>query len=140
MASPSVRPGLGTSLKQGSTAISQSVSIEGPNLSVGAADKTSLSDTRKRKRPTIPDAGDVTLKVWLVLTGLWANPNTVPWTITFMDGAADPTTHQPTAGSTVTFNAFLTAFGVTGVEIESNLEADVTLTIDGDVTITAASA
>ena len=125
-----INPGKGTLLAHGIssvyTTVGQRVSLEGPEMEVGKADTTHLDSTNKTSRPTIADPGEMSGKLWYdpqdtvhkLLFNLIGTPtNTEQFKLTFAD--ASPTVW--------TFDAWLSKFKPTGMEVESNLEADFTL-------------
>lgn len=136
----SINSGLGTLLKHGNgdgppetfTTIAQRVSIDGPEMSVGTADTTHLDSTAKTHRITIPDNGELELTIYYdpkdtthqFCTGLMITPTQKNWQLVFSEG------------SIYQFNGTLTKWKPTGMEVESNLEAEATIKVNGVVTIT----
>lgn len=128
--------GEATTLKLEGTAIAQVVSISGPEMAVAEVETTHLGSTHKEFRPSsIPEAGTVSATIeydpqqatHASLTSLMNSPQEKAWTIEFSDG------------STYAFDGFLTAFSVTGAEVENNVTAEITIRINGDITITPVS-
>ena len=126
-----VNPGKGTVLAHGVTItytnIGQRVSLEGPEMEVGKADTTHLDSTNKTSRPTIADPGELTGKLWydpqdtihkLLFGYIGTISDSEEFKLTFAD------TNGPTSWA---FNGWLSKFKPTGMEVESNLEADFTI-------------
>jgi hypothetical protein len=114
------------------TAIFQLVENEGPEITVGGKDKTSLADVAVRMRAQLPAGGKPTFKVqydpadpthqWIVTTVTTFPQPTAAWSLIC-------NTQSGSAG--FSFNAFVSKFGLIGMNQEDNLEAEVELTIDG---------
>lgn len=136
-------PGKGTLLQLGDggspsetfTTIADRVQIGGPNMSVGSRETTHLDSDAKEFEPTIPDGGDLTMTLFYDpnetthqgLTGLVAAPANVHWKLVFNDGMATPANYL--------LNGHITGFNHTGMEVESNLQAEVTIKLNGLPTI-----
>ena len=127
-----VNPGKGTVLSHGVTTtytnVAQRVSLDGPEMEVGKADTTHLDSSCKTSRPTIADPGELSGKLWydpqdaihkLLFGFIGTTSNTEEFKLVFADATNGPTTWA--------FNAWLSKFKPTGMEVESNLEADFTL-------------
>ncbi len=133
-----VNPGKGTLLKATIstvlTTIAQRVSIDGPEWTVGTAETTNLDSANKTYRPTLPDPGKVTGTLefdpqdptHLFLIGCMTTPVVVVWNLVFED--ADNTVFS--------FSGFLTKLKPTGMEVESNLEAEFEIQLTGAITHT----
>lgn len=131
-----VNPGNGTLLQctisAVLTTVAQRVKLDGPELTVGTAETTNLDSTVKTYRPTIPDSGKIsgTLQydpqdaTHLFLFGLYSSPATNAMAMVFSD--VGPTTFS--------FTGILTKLKPTGMEVESNLEAEFEIQITGAVT------
>lgn len=134
--------GLGTLLKAtfGSPSpalatIAQRVTIDGPEMSVGTAETTNLDSTWKTFRPTIPDAGTIsgTLQYdpkdasHAFLFTLIDTPVANAMNLVFRDG------------SIAAFSGILTKLKPTGMEVESNVEAEFEIKVSGPITITPGS-
>ena len=136
MSHPAVNPALGTLLKvtisSTLTTVAQRVKLDGPELTVGTAETTNLDSTVKTYRPTIPDSGKIsgTLQydpqdsTHSFLFGLYSTPATNAMALVFAD----------TGPTTFTFTGILTKLKPTGIEVESNLEAEFEIQITGAVT------
>ena len=122
-----VNPGKGTLLAHGVssvyTTIGQRVSLDGPEMEVVKADTTHLDSANKTSRPAIADPGTMSGKLWydpqdtihkLLFGFVGTTSNSEQFKLTFAD--ASPTIW--------TFNAWLSKWKATGIEVESNLEAD----------------
>lgn len=126
-----VYPGQGTTLQIGSNTLVQVTEISGPEMSVGAKDKTNLSDVAIRMRPQLPAGGTVSFTIQYdpteathtALTTLIATWPQVYSTCII--------TFPVATGHASTFQAFLTKFAPKGMNEEDNLEADLELTLDG---------
>lgn len=140
-ANPTLLPNEGTILSVTiatvPTPIGAILSVSPPGGEVTVVDKTALADTHKRKRPgLIPDSGEVSFRIQYdpnysvheYITGKINAPSLTNdvFKITYVDGMVVPA-HD-------TFNGFFSKFEPADAEDESNLEADVTITIDGPVT------
>lgn len=143
MVTAAVNPARGTTLSRGTpygspvyAAIAQIVSLDGPDRKVGTRETTILTSTSKTFDPTIFDGGELSGQLLYdpkcdshaVLEGLLTTPSRDKWKIVFNDATNGPTT--------ATFDAILTGFKPTGIEVEANLMADFTLKISGTVAIT----
>ena len=139
--SAKVNPGLGTVLKAtygtptpSLQPIAQRVKLDGPELTVGTAETTNLDSTVKTYRPTIPDSGKIsgTLQYdpqdtsHLALFALYTTPATNAMALAFAD----------TSSTVFNFTGILTKLKPTGIEVESNLEAEFEIQITGAVTHT----
>jgi hypothetical protein len=132
-----VNPGLGTlldySLDGGTTylPVAQRVTIDGPNIDVGEADTTTLDSTWKTNRPTLPDAGD------LSLTCFYDPADTGHIAIFGMIGAAAKFWKLVFANvgpNKYVFNAWVKSFAVKGMDVEGNLTFELTLRLTGIIT------
>jgi hypothetical protein len=132
--------GTGTLLKVATVLVANRVSIGGPTMAVPSIDKTTLDDTKRRFRPGLPDAGELSLSVYydpkaathITLLSWWKTPGLKACVLEFADGGPGGTP----VGSTYAFDAFLTGFDHNGEELDGMLGADITLKIDGDITST----
>lgn len=122
--------GKGTLLKLDSTTIAQRVTISGPSRSVGSAETTHLDSATKTYRPTITDNGELSLDIeydpadstHISLEGLVNSPSIESWTLEFANGAS------------YEFDGFVTAFEPSGMEVEGNLTASLTIKLSGGLT------
>ena|SRR5271166_4595728 len=117
------------------TAIAQVLEISGPDVSVGAKDKTNLSDVVKRYRAQLPDMGKVTFSVQYdpadsTHQALTTAVNTWPQAPVIWNQIFNTISGNDKA----VYSAFLTKFSPKGMNQEDNLEADIELQIDGLVT------
>jgi hypothetical protein len=118
------------------TTITQRVSIDGPDGSVGVKETTDLDSTAVERRPTLPDGGDISGQIWLDpadTTHQWlatqqATPPALPtpWKLLF-------NTTPPHSG---TFNGILTQYKVGGMTTDGYLTADFKISLSGIVTWT----
>jgi hypothetical protein len=139
-----VLPGEGTLLQIESvtpgtyTTIGQRVSIGGPGISVEPVETTHLDSTWKAFRPSkVPDGGEVSMQleydpedaVHIIILGhLTTPPTTLPnWRIVFNNGTGTRKHYQ--------FAGFPTEWSPTGMEVEGNLLADVTIKVSGAITV-----
>ncbi|MEZ5945217.1 MAG: phage tail tube protein [Planctomycetaceae bacterium] len=115
------------------TAVAQVISIDGPDSSVPEVETTHLGSSAKAYRPgEIPEAGSLDFSIYFdpsdtghqELQTLAKTPSTVSWQVTFSDG------------STLDWEGFLTSFSLSGMEDESNLTADCSVRITGQITFT----
>jgi hypothetical protein len=118
------------------TAIAQVLEISGPEITVGAKDKTNLADVAKRYRAQLPDGGKVTFSIQYdpvstthaalyTMVTTWPQ-QLVAWKMIF---------NTVSGTDTALFNAFVTKLSPKGMNQEDNLEADVELQLDGLPTI-----
>ena len=123
--------GEGTALFFNGSAIGDVVSISGPNRAVAEVEKTSLDSTTKEFRfSTIPESGTVDFVInFDPADGQHSGIETL------MDTPADGTFALRYADSTaddLTFIGFPTSFAYSGMEVEGNLQAEITVKIAGD--------
>lgn len=128
---PQVSGGLGTILNHiivtTPTPIAQVLSITPPSAKMGSVDTFNLVSTVRTNRPTLLALGDCTFRIqWdpgeathKLLTAKLLAKTVELWNIVFADEA--PTT--------VPFSAWVKEFNPADVEAESNLEADVVLSV-----------
>lgn len=124
--------GHGTLLKLGDDTIAHRVTISGPTRQVGTAETTDLDSTAKTYRATLADNGEVSLECWfdpdddshIALEDLVNSPELATWSLVFP--TATPTTY--------TFSGILTGFELSGMEVEGNLTASLTIKISGGIT------
>jgi hypothetical protein len=122
------------------TLVANRVSIGGPTMAVPSIDKTTLDDPKRRFRPGLPDAGEISLSVYydpkvashVTLLTWWKTPGLKACELEFADG--NPV--GPVAGTIYAFSAFLAGMDHNGEELDGMLGADVTLKLDGDITVT----
>ena len=116
-----------TTLSYDGSAVANLISVEGPDSSVAEVETTSLDSTAKTFRPSqIPEAGTISYSFYFdggnaTHTAIQASaktPEIVSHVIT-LTGADGTSTH------TRTFNAFTTSFSLSGMEEESNVQAEV---------------
>lgn len=142
MPTETANPAKGTLLKLGLpysaasySSIALIVSIDGPSREVGTRETTTLVSSAKTFAPTIFDGGEVSGKLLydpkggtqVSLETLLTTPSLAKWQMVFAD------TNGPTTGA---FDGVLTKLGPTGIEVESNLEAEFTIKVSGAVTLT----
>ncbi len=117
------------------TAIFQCKNITGPEVTVGAGDKTNLADVIHRFRAQLPSPGKVTFAIqydpadsthqWIYnQVFIWPQQN-VAWSLIL-------NTLTGTAG--FTFSAFITDFAMEEMNQDDDLMANVELQIDGVIT------
>lgn len=129
-------PALGTLLKLSIasvlTTVGLDLSLDGPSMEVGTRETTYLGSAAKTFKPTIPDGGEVSGTLLYdpqepshlaMFNLIWA-PALSSWSMVFQD--VGPTTFA--------FQGILTKFSPTGIEVESNLEAEFTIKVSGVVT------
>jgi hypothetical protein len=116
------------------TAIPNPISIEGPGLEVPTLDKTTLSDTRRRKRPGLPDPGEATLKIFhdpldaqhaAIKTA--CETNLIKYFKIIVQDAG-------VTYATALITAYPTGLSESGLEIDGQKVADVKLSLDDFVT------
>jgi hypothetical protein len=134
-----VNPALGTILKAtiGSslTALAQVLSIDGPSMEQGTRETTHLGTVSwKTFAGTISDGGEISATILFdpadsthaaMITAITTTVAFV-WNLIFAD----------TGAGTFSFSGILTKFATTGMEVEANLEAQITIKITGAVTFT----
>jgi len=145
MTSPAIYGGLGATIAYSATGstyttIASVVSIDGPKLAVGSVETTNLASTVKSYRATLPDSAEVSFTIQYdpaqtthqqlltlystpVGTGVVASPAYF-WQVTFTD--VTPTVWH--------FQGLLTGYEITGLTVEGNVEANVTIRGTGTVT------
>ena len=122
----------GVTLKLGSTAIGQVISIAGPNQSVETADVTELGDGWRSYLGTISDAGEVSCTVHFDpdlssqndVYALLDSRAVSSFVLTFTD--ATP--------ATFTFSGILTAFNVESMEVGGVITASLTIKVSSNIT------
>jgi hypothetical protein len=135
-------PGEGTLLQMGDgagtevfTTIGQRVSIEGPETTVEAVEKTNLDSTMKEYRPSkVPDPGTLSMTIQY-------DPANVGHT-SLKTRSRTPTVNnyrlvfnnETTTRPHMQFAAFVTSFNPTGMEVEENLQAEVEFQVTGAFT------
>ena len=106
------------------------ISMTGPTRAVAEVEWTHLGSAAKRFRASkIPEGGTVGFTITFdpddpvheSLEDLMTTPVTAKWRMTLTD--AVPTTYS--------FDGILTGFELGGMEVESNITADLTIRIDG---------
>lgn len=138
-----VNPALGTQIAHGAgspvvyTAIAQVASIDGPESETGTRETTNLSSTSKTYAKTLFDGGEFSVELQFdpksdthatLMTLFYGKSQAVDgelWQLTFADVTNGP--------STAKFKAIITKLGPSGIEPESNLMANMSLKISGDV-------
>lgn len=116
------------------TDIAQVLSIDPPEGKVNAVKKTSLVDTVQRFRAgKMPEGGELKFTIEFdpnntghkQLAGRIISPSSTndDFKIKFVDGMAVP--------ANLTFSGFVTGFKINTIEEENNLEAEVTVQVDG---------
>lgn len=132
---PGAFVGKGTTLKQASTQIADVVSISGPSVTVGTVETTHLGSAWKEHLPTIPELGEVSMTIeynpttatHATLYSTMVNRTVAEYTITFSNAEF----------STWTFNAYITGFNVSGIEVEGLVTAELTFKPTGAPTVTS---
>lgn len=118
------------------TAIANVISVSGPDSSVPEVENTTLGANSKQYRAgKIPEAGTIDCSIYFdpadsghqALLALAKTPATVSWQITWSDG------------STLDWEGFLTSISFSGMEDESDLMADFSVRITGQITFVEAS-
>lgn len=112
------------------TVITGMETIDGPEASIGVVEVSPLGATYKGKLPSISDPGEVTFTVYYdgtdtthqFLTGLLGTTTQLPWKVDYPDGTS------------AEFTGFLSGFGIKGMEAESPVTGDGTITINGAIT------
>ncbi|WP_013627815.1 phage tail tube protein [Rubinisphaera brasiliensis] len=133
-------PGEGTILKvdvsDTLTAIANVINVSGPDSSVPEVENTTISANSKQYRPgKIPEAGTIDCSIYFdpadsghqALLTLAKTPATVSWQVTWSDG------------STLDWEGFLTSISFSGMEDESDLMADFSVRITGQIAFVEAS-
>ena len=145
MPHPTTLPGLGTLLKlkiAGTfTTIGQRVSIEGPDAELGIRDTTHLDSQYKGKRPTLPDLGKISLKVFYdpndtthqtARAKVFTPPSTPDlFQLAYADGLG--------TNAIDAFSGYIKKWTPNGMEVEETLGADVEIEITDAYTFTAGS-
>lgn len=126
--------GVGTTFLRGSVAVAEVLSISGPNLSRGTIDVTNLDSTGGYKEfiAGFRDGGEVTLSMNFTM-GTW---NDFKDDFDLDTAVAYSIVLGNTAENTFGFNAFITSLGM-AVPLDDKVSSDVTLKIDGALTITS---
>lgn len=114
--------------------IAQRVKLDGPELAVGTRDTTNLDSSVKTYAPTIPDSGKIsgTLQYdpqdasHLFLFTLYASP----------PAGGNAMTLVFSESTSFGFTGILTKLKPTGMEVESNLEAEFEIQVTGAVSHT----
>ena len=121
-------PGERTKLKLDGTAVASVVSVSGPSMSVAEIETTDLDSAAKTFRPSlIPEIGTVTCTVYYDATAhqnlvdLIVTPSSQDWQIEFQDT------------TTIDFTGFLTGLNITGGDVDSNIQAEITIRIDDEL-------
>jgi hypothetical protein len=134
-------PGKGTLLQHGITTVvgqssttayttlAQRVSIDGPSTTQGEKNNTNLDDACVRTSPSIPDPGELTLKIFYdpksathaLLWAMHLSGADDPWKLIYNDAAV------VTDRSFETFTGWIKSFAKNGMEVEGNLGADVVI-------------
>lgn len=129
-----VLPGEKTDLSVGG-AVVRVVSISGPSVERPEVDITNLDSTAKEFRFGLKDGGECTFDVYYDSAShsalLGKIDDTTASTCSIVHKAADGS-----ADGTVSFDAYVMGYEFSGMEVEGNVTASVTLKVTGDVTIT----
>jgi hypothetical protein len=134
-------PGKGTALQTGGvagttfTTITQRVSIEGPGREVGGANVTDLDSACVEERPTIPDNGDVTLKLWFdpedtahkALEAKIDAPVIEYWRIVFNNGTASRPGRK--------FQGWASGWQSSGMVVDGYIEAELKIRVTSNPTV-----
>lgn len=132
--------GLGTSLKftisSTLTVIAQVVSIDGPSIEAATTETTNLADVVRKFRTQLPDPGEITFTIEYDPadtghTALFSAVMTWP-----QSAVACELDFSGTGTHKWTFSGFVTHFGLKGMNVDDNLEADVTIKVSGNITPT----
>lgn len=138
MPAETIIPGKGTILSIESavantyTTIGQRVSLDGPDGEFGTAETTHLDSSVRTRRATIEDPGKLSGKLYYDPNGdshdyLKGKYGVVTnYRLIFADGKTTP--------ARATFPGILTKLKPTGMEVDSNLEADFEVQITGAIT------
>lgn len=120
---------LSYSTDNGSTyaAVAEVISVSGPKVSVASVDKTVLSDTAKKFRPSAQvDGGSVDFEVYFSFGSHSSLINTlssvVKWKILYDDGVE------------CVFDGFLTSLEISGAEMESEVKGSLSVKVNGALT------
>jgi hypothetical protein len=147
---PQVWPGKGTLLQHGVTGspavyttIVQRTEIDGPESEMETRDTTHLDSEAREFASTILNGGEASLNLeydpgedtHTLLTDLHQAGTLELFRIVF----ADVVTAGVAAGSTLDFDAIVTKFKPTGMTVDGNLSAEVTLKVSGLPTFTKVS-
>ncbi len=114
------------------TPIVQVKNITGPEITVGAGDKTNLADVMHRFRPQLPSPGKLTFAIQhdpADTTHQWLYDQVFLWVQPYVAWALILNTATGTAG--FTFSAFITKFGESEMNQDDDLMADLELQVDG---------
>jgi len=116
------------------TTIAQRASIEPAAVEIDMKETTELDSTFVERRPTLPDPGDLMVKVWL-------DPNDVGHKYLRDSNAAASSTAEsfklifpssPT--STATFAGYVQSYKPGGIDPKGYLEADIKIQLSGPIT------
>jgi hypothetical protein len=135
---PVTVPAFGHVLKRAGTAIAQVIKINGHGVEMKGRKTTHLSSTWQSERPvTVPKGLPITFEVlYHPTTHAGLNAACIAGTeetyslVYPPDDAATPTTPTPTS-----FKAFVSKVEQTGIEEDGTLQASLTLTPTGEVTL-----
>lgn len=133
---PNYTAGKGTILKFKTTAegtyttIAETVSLSGPNRTVGSEEITLLGSSSKFFRPTIIDNGEVGVDIrqflsdasHIALEALLVDPKNVFWALVF------------SSGYSYEFVGHVTGFDQGALEVETSIVASLTIKVSGDIT------
>lgn len=147
---PQVWAGKGTLLQHGVgtgpvvwTTLAQRVEIDGPEMEVGTRETTHLDSAARTFGATILDTGEVSMTLdydpgeptHTLLTGLLTGQTVEQWQTV----DTDVITGGVAAGSTIAFLGILTKFKPTGMTVDDNLQAEVSIKGSGVPTFTKVS-
>lgn len=115
------------------TSIAGVKSISGPGIKIGTRDVTSLLSSWMESAPTIPDGGELTVSI------MYDNTSDTQKQIQTLI-ATPPSTGSlwkiflPTTTKYFGFNAHITGFAISGMEVEGTVMAELGLKVNGAMT------
>ena len=116
------------------TSVAQAVSFKGPNVSQTMIEQPQLNASLHRKRPGVPETPDATISVYYDPTDsthIALDAALAAGTLLYFKLALlDPSTGTVKTGATAAFPAFVSAGPLDGVELDSNITKEYTLTFD----------
>lgn len=127
-----VLPGEKTTITIGS-AVAQVISISGPSEERPTVDTTNLDSTAREFRFGLKDGGECTVEVYYD-SSYHSSLHDKINDSTSSAVTIDLFTADGTSNESISFNAYLTGWEMSGMEVEGNVTATMTLKVDGDVT------
>jgi hypothetical protein len=116
------------------TAIAQAVSVSGPEINQTMIDQPYLTATLHRKRPGVPETPTASFQVYYDPTDAGhialdsaCTAGTLLW---FKLALMDPTTGSVKTGATASFSAYVDSIPLDGIELDSNITKEYSLTLD----------